>query len=476
MTSSGARLRTSSLAPRILLQPLLVLLLMLLLLLLAPPGDARRSKAGKKTATVRRTPSMRAAAEAGQQLIDTMLGRRSSGRGRTAEQLLDAAVEAYTEAVADPSSNQTEGWYQLGYLQKGFYQEQAKKSPGNNLRRHRAGAFSAYQHLVTEVNPDCMQGWEGLASVHDDMAAAHEAEWGDVVQTYRQAISKHPTWVRGARRAAEIVLTEHGVADTEGGRWSDSDALSSLDTFIDLVAKEPDFFRRAGSSVGPARQAQWQHFNQQWIFRAASSMHAERGNLARALLIEGLSCSIECCPDGASALNSAAILPHYNVPLEPLSLPAAGSEDDLEEDLSDADVFVYENALSDDVFDAVVHGFRLTSSYWGPKGVGYAGDFYSHWYSLKERPTNSVHQAIQQLAMRIHPSERALITGVEWWAHKRPFGDDTAALGSVEMRSYRRAYYQYHHFHFDLDDVVLDKTVRSDRCELLLDLGSSWHE
>jgi hypothetical protein len=42
--------------------------------------------------------------------------------------------------------------------------------------------------------------------------------------------------------------------------------------------------------------------------------------------------------------------------------------------------------------------------------------------------------------------------------HKRPFGDNRAAQGSVEMRQYNRAYYQYHHFHFDLDDVVLDQT------------------
>jgi hypothetical protein len=80
-------------------------------------------------------------------------------------------------------------------------------------------------------------------------------------------------------------------------------------------------------------------------------------------------------------------------------------------------------------------------------------------YSLKDRPTNAVHQAIQQLSMTIDPSERDQITGVEWWAHKRPFGDGTAAPGTVQMRSYRRAYYQYHHFHFDLDDVVLDTTV-----------------
>ena len=60
--------------------------------------------------------------------------------------------------------------------------------------------------------------------------------------------------------------------------------------------------------------------------------------------------------------------------------------------------------------------------------------------------------------MRIPVDERHLISGVEWWSHKRPFGDDTAAIGTVEKRSYNRAYYQYHHFHFDLDDVVLDNT------------------
>jgi len=58
-----------------------------------------------------------------------------------------------------------------------------------------------------------------------------------------------------------------------------------------------------------------QHFNLQWIFRAASSMHAERGDLGRSLFIEGLSCSMECCPDGSAPLHAQTILPHYNIPL-----------------------------------------------------------------------------------------------------------------------------------------------------------------
>ena len=170
--------------------PVLALLALLLPLLL--PADARRSKAAKpKKVSVRRTAGMRAAAEAGQQLIDTMTGRRPPGRGGTAEQLLAAAVEAYTEAVADPAANQTEGWYQLGYLQKGFYQEQASKGRDSNLRRHRAGAFAAYHHLVTEVNSDCVQGWEGLASVHDDMAAANEADWAEVRLTRTCSLATH---------------------------------------------------------------------------------------------------------------------------------------------------------------------------------------------------------------------------------------------------------------------------------------------
>eukprot|EP01046_Picozoa_sp_COSAG06_P036364 COSAG06_NODE_4001_length_4671_cov_9.733815_2_plen_388_part_00 len=361
------------------------------LLLLLPngpvvPAAARRSKAAtKKAATsVRRTPAMRAAGEAGQRLIDTMTGRGS--KGGSAEQLLDAAVAAYTDAAEDPANNQTEAWYQIGYLQKGFYQEEQKRlgEGAPALRRHRTGAFAAYQHLVTEINPGCLQGWEGLASVHDDMATAGEAQWEDVVQTYRDVMAQHPSWVRGARRAAEIVLTEHGVADTEGGRWSDTDALELMDSFIDLAAREPGYFRRHDKRVGPTRTMQFQHFNQQWIFRAASSMHAERGELGRALMIEGLSCSMESCPDGASPLNAAAILPHYNVPLPPLG--PEGEDEEAEaaaagasEQQGEGDVFVYEQAVSEEVFKAVAHGFRLTSSYWGRGGEGYAGDFYSHW-------------------------------------------------------------------------------------------------
>ena len=121
------------------------------LLLLLPngpvvPAAARRSKAAaKKAATsVRRTPAMRAAGEAGQRLIDTMTGRGS--KGGSAEQLLDAAVAAYTDAAEDPANNQTEAWYQIGYLQKGFYQEEQKRlgEGAPALRRHRTGAFAAY--------------------------------------------------------------------------------------------------------------------------------------------------------------------------------------------------------------------------------------------------------------------------------------------------------------------------------------------
>lgn len=43
-------------------------------------------------------------------------------------------------------------------------------------------------------------------------------------------------------------------------------------------------------------------------------------------------------------------------------------------------------------------------------------------------------------------------------AHKRPFGEAAAPAGTVAARAYRRAYYQYHHFHMDLDDVQIDET------------------
>ena len=105
-----------------------------------------------------------------------------------------------------------------------------------------------------------------------------------------------------------------------------------------------------------------------------------------------------------------------------------------------ADVAIFDSALSDDVFEAVSNGFRLSSKYWGREGKDYAADFYSHWYSLKDRPTNAVHQALQQLALRIPPSERHLIEGVEWWAHKRPYGDPDFSPQSVEGQRFRRSY------------------------------------
>ena len=404
--------------------------LLLFLLLLAGPSwvpswvpssgsgcaDARRSKA--KAAKKTQSGAMQAARQAGQRLIAAMTGR---GRGAARpDELLAQAVSAYEAALQEEGCNQTEAWHQIGFLQKGFYQETASRFKQQGmadargvLTPHRAGAFRAYRHLVSEVDPGCLSGWEGLASVHDDMAVAGEASWAEAVSTYGRALEVHHTWVRGVRRAAEIVLTQEQV-----GEYGDADALEKMDEFIDLVQKQSSHFRvlcDAGAQISNSasstrsatvRPMQCQHFNMQWIFRAASSMHAQAGNLARALQIQGLSCSMDSCPDGSFPLDSASILPHYN---KPLGLAKDASDED------GADVAVFESAVSADVFARLVHGFRLGSQYWGQAGSGYQGDFESHWYSLKDQPTNAIHQALQQMAMRIPASDRPKITGVEWW-------------------------------------------------------------
>jgi len=238
------------------------LLLVMALALATPCSVAARRYSGKtnsgKKPSVRRPAGMRAAGEAGQAFIDVMTGRRPPVAGESPEKLLDAAVAAYTEAANDPTANHTEAWNQIGYLQKGYYQEQKKKGlPVGKFRQHRERAFAAYRNLVTEINPNCVKGWEGLAEVHNDMAEAGEADMADAVETYRAAVAAHPTWVRGARRAAEIVLTEHGVADTEGGRWSDTDALEVMDQLVDLVATETKHFRRICGQGPSGRQTQW---------------------------------------------------------------------------------------------------------------------------------------------------------------------------------------------------------------------------
>ena len=346
---------------------------------------ATKARAGK-AATAGST-GMREAAEAGQQLVQAMSAR---GRIDDAEALVDQVVAAYTLAAEDPRANQTEAWERIGYYQRGYYQEMEKKlklqdgRPADSaamarlraLGRHRSGAFSAYRHLVDDVNPRCMQGWEGLASVHDDMAAAGQASWPDSVATYHEAIRHHPTWVRGVRRAAEIILSEHGVADSPTAPYSYSDALSVMDALIDRIIAEPDYFGRSCSTKygGPV---QCQFLNLQWIYGSselswnvsrilrlmvlpsrepiacaasrvpclvtdssvrwlasvlavsdclsiAVALHAERGNLSRALAIEGLACKFYGCDPGGGLrlLNAAEILPHYNVPLAPI--PSSG--------------------------------------------------------------------------------------------------------------------------------------------------------
>ena len=136
---------------------------------------------------------MRAAGEAGQTFIDVMTGRRTPAAGESPEKLLDLAVAAYTTAADDPAANHTEAWNQIGYLQKGYYQEQKKKGhPSSNYRQYRSRAFlacdfafkmhefcikndgfcflnaefcistvelmsSRYRKLVDTINPNCMQ-------------------------------------------------------------------------------------------------------------------------------------------------------------------------------------------------------------------------------------------------------------------------------------------------------------------------------
>ncbi len=235
---------------------------------------AAKARTGKTAA--RPTGGMMEAAKIGQQLVQAMTGR---GRGTSAETLVDEVVAAYTSAAEDPSANQTEAWERMGYYQRGYYQEIEKKlktpdgKPAGGaatatlraLGRHRSGAFSTYRHLVDAVNPHCMQGWEGLASVRDDMAAVGQASWPDAVATYHEALQHHPTWVRGVRRAAEIILSEHGVADRPGAPYSYTDALTVMDALIDRIVADPEYFSRSCSTNygGPV---QCQFLNLQWIY------------------------------------------------------------------------------------------------------------------------------------------------------------------------------------------------------------------
>ena len=214
-----------------------------------------------------------------------MTGRGQSDR---AAELVDEVVAAYTAAAEDPAANQTEAWERIGYFQRGYYQEREYKIRQNDGRttgpgpggtaavgstlaklaafnHHRTGAFSAYRHLVDDVNPRCVQGWEGLASVHDDMAAAGQAQWPEAVATYHEALKHHPTWVRGVRRAAEIVLMERGVADSPSAPYAYTDALSVMDGMIDRVIADPEYFGRScGTKYGGPVQCQQN--NLQWIY------------------------------------------------------------------------------------------------------------------------------------------------------------------------------------------------------------------
>jgi hypothetical protein len=116
--------------------------------------------------------------------------------------------------------------------------------------------------------------------------------------------------------------------------------------------------------------------------------------------------------------------------------------------------------LSPGVLANLQAGFRLESPYWmvGGSRVGYQGDYYSHWFGLSEEPTNTIHQALLQLAETLTPEQRETIEGVEWWAHRRPFGS-AGAEGSAE---FERTRYLNHHLHYDTDDVAVEE-------------GGDWH-
>jgi hypothetical protein len=77
-------------------------------------------------------------------------------------------------------------------------------------------------------------------------------------------------------------------------------------------ARQPPEWRRSWSG--------YQAADASWIHKTASAMHAQRGDLPRALAVEGLGCKPDTCPDGALPL-SAALRDHCPGPLGAFKRP-----------------------------------------------------------------------------------------------------------------------------------------------------------
>ena len=99
-------------------------------------------------------------------------------------------------------------------------------------------------------------------------------------------------------------------------------------------------------------------------------------------------------------------------------------------------------ALPPRLQEALENGFRIESDCWGVGSTGaYQGDYYSHWLDLDAEPTNAIHQAVQHIAERtLSAEERAQVSGVEWWAHRRPY-----LKHSASEADFNRTRYLAHH-------------------------------
>jgi hypothetical protein len=311
------------------------------------------------------------------------------------------ATAAYKLVVGLPGANRTKIQSKIGLLHSDFYHHlqgmvvKTGMPQDMLLHGHMKQAYSSFQAATRELRGQSGEDWRRLATTQEDLCLANllegehallspkpagKHEWQAVGTSFVQALEHLPHWTRGWARLSTI-LDEHSV---------------TLPMYVDGLA----VLDQAAERFPLADHHEWSQAQRRdlyWMRSTASAMHAERGQTARAIsLVDGIGRAKEDDTIDTLSLNGERLLEHYSAPWR--AIQEAPDQPPLEQD--DSLATAWADVLSPELLDSLQTGFRLSSPYWmvGSTRAGYSGDYYSHWFDLSAEPTNSIHQALHQIA------------------------------------------------------------------------------
>jgi len=370
-----------------------------------------------------------------------------------ASKLIQEATAAYKKAAAAADADDSLAsrlWSEIGFVNRDYYlalMDEAKAArrqaaaenidllqgkEEDRIKFHIVQAYDAYVELTDGLNTTDTAEWRRLASMREEMGRAcgwQPCGWFDqeepevqVLATYERALARDPHWTHGWTRVV-VLLRKNPELRAQGG---EGDLLDALD--------------RAAAALPLSLRQNWQQSERtdvRWLRVLAASMHAERAETAESIrLIDGLGRAEEDDSIETGVLDGQGLAELYGSPWEPRQ------EEQPEPEAEDALVRAWSGALPPRLQEALENGFRIESDYWGVGYQGaYQGDYYSHWLDLDAEPTNAIHQAVQHIAERtLSAEERAQVSGVEWWAHRRPY-----LKHSASEADFNRTRYLAHH-------------------------------